>query len=62
MKPKYGATVDSLIEPLKVRGYKGILTFYSGFWDQDSFVIPRIDACVMEKIISIPVYTDCGLT
>jgi hypothetical protein len=58
MKPKYGATVDSLIEPLKTRGYKGILTSYSGFWDMKSFVIPRIDACEMEKIIGISDYRD----
>jgi len=58
LRPKHGATENSLIEPLKLRGYQGILTSYSGFWDSKSFVIPRVDACEMEKVLELPVYND----
>ena len=50
MKPKYGATIEDLIEPLRTLGYKGIFDM-AGIWDQSDFIIRRIDAKHVEAFL-----------
>jgi len=57
MKPKFGANVDNLIEPLKERGYKGVLTSYPGIWDGKSYVVERIDANQLERSLNSRFYS-----
>lgn len=54
MQPRYGASINDLIEPLQKLNYKGILTSTPGQWDSESFVIPRIDGQKVEEFLNIP--------
>jgi hypothetical protein len=54
MQPMHGAKTESLIEPLKLHGYKGILVANSGQWNGESFVIPRVDGIHVEEFVGIP--------
>lgn len=54
MQPMHGAKTESLIEPLKLHGYKGILVANSGQWDGESFIIPRVDGIHVEEFVGIP--------
>ncbi len=49
MQPKYGATIDSLVFPLKRLGFKGILCSESHVYKESEFVIPRVDAKNLES-------------
>ena len=51
MKPRYGATLDSIVTDLKELGFKGIIDSNYGIWDKKSYIIPRIDAKLMEQSI-----------
>ncbi len=51
MKPKHGASLNDLIAPLKQRGYEGILGSFNGIWNQEDFIIPRIDAKDIENAL-----------
>lgn len=53
MKPKYGATVESMEKPLSERGYRGLLYSENAVWDGQGYVIPRIDAKNVEKTLGI---------
>jgi long-chain acyl-CoA synthetase len=53
MKPKYGATVESIEAPLSKRGYQGLLYSENAVWDGKGYVIPRIDAKNVEKTLGI---------
>ena len=53
MKPKYGATVESMEAPLSKRGYRGLLYSENAVWDGKGYVIPRIDAKNVEKTLGI---------
>lgn len=57
MKPRFGASVTDLIEPLSERGYLGIFD-QAGIWDQESFVIPRIDAKDVERVFKLGTYRE----
>ncbi len=58
MKPKYGATVESLELPLTERGYQGLLYSENAVWNGQGYVIPRIDAKQVEKTLGIPELVD----
>lgn len=51
MKPRYGATLDSIVTQLQELGFKGILDSNYGIWDKKNYIIPRIDAKLMEQSI-----------
>lgn len=51
MKPRYGVTLDLIVTDLKELGFKGILDSNYGIWDKKSYIIPRIDAKLMEQSI-----------
>lgn len=51
MKPKYGASLEDIVEDMKELGYKAILDSNPGIWDKKSFIIPRIDAKNIENMI-----------
>lgn len=48
MVPRYGASAEDLLEPLRRGGYRGMFNT-QGFWNQQDFMIPRIDAVHLEK-------------
>ena len=52
MRPRYGATVRDLIDPLKKIGFVGVLDG-PGVWDQSDFVIPRIDCMQVETVLDL---------
>jgi hypothetical protein len=52
MKPRYGATLDSITKELQKLGFNGILDSNHGIWDKNSYIIPRIDAKHMENFIN----------
>lgn len=56
MTPKYGASLNDLITPLKERAYLGILD-HGGIWDQESYIVKRIDAKQLERTINIAEFT-----
>lgn len=51
MRPKYGASTEDLIDPLRELGYKGIFDM-PGVWDQQDFIIRRIDAKHVETLLA----------
>jgi hypothetical protein len=53
MQPRHGASVRDLIGPLRKIGYKGTLVSNSGQWNQESFIIPRIDGQKLEEFLGI---------
>jgi len=53
MKPRYGASLKDLEEELLYLGYKGILDSNHGIWDQQDFIIPRIDAKNVEEFFQL---------
>lgn len=53
MKPKKGASLDDIATELESLGYKAILDSNHGTWDQDSYIVPRIDAKNIEEIFNI---------
>lgn len=52
MVPRYGASAEDLIEPLRTHGYRGMFNT-QGFWNQQDFMIPRIDAVHLEKQLNL---------
>lgn len=52
MRPRHPATIEQLVPVLRGRGYAGVLDG-QGFWDGESFVIPRIDAKNVEKVLDL---------
>jgi len=53
MKPKKGASLNDIVGKLKFLGYKAILDSNHGVWDQNSYIVPRIDAKNIEEIFKI---------
>jgi hypothetical protein len=57
MRPRHPATVEQLIPALRQAGFLGILDG-QGEWDQQSFVIPRIDAKNVEQVLGLEPWRD----
>lgn len=49
MQPRFGARLEDLEPLLKSAGYKGVLTSNPGVWNGTDFIIPRIDAVLVEQ-------------
>jgi peptidoglycan/xylan/chitin deacetylase (PgdA/CDA1 family) len=52
MRPRYIAKVEDLVQPLKKYGFHGILDS-QGVWDQESYIVPRIDAKKVEEVLEL---------
>jgi peptidoglycan/xylan/chitin deacetylase (PgdA/CDA1 family) len=52
MRPRHPATVEQLIPALKQAGFLGVLDG-QGQWDQQNFIIPRIDAKNVEQVLGL---------
>jgi hypothetical protein len=53
MRPRLPAVAGDLVEPLKLAGFTGMLD-EQGLWNGSSFLIPRIDAKHVERLIELP--------
>ncbi len=55
MQPMHGAKTESLIEPLKLHGYKGILVANSGQWDGERILLYlELMEFMSRKFVGIP--------
>ncbi|MFA9478452.1 hypothetical protein ACERK3_09110 [Phycisphaerales bacterium AB-hyl4] len=57
MAPRYGATADDLIVPLKRRGYTGMIHTQNP-WDGRSFIVSRTDAKHVEAMLGLPTWDE----